>query len=765
MSKYKVNNKRETLAKQYVREGRSLGKMNQYPQAIKALVKAHDLSSNVTIKIACLLEALSDAYKGKLLDDTEKIGGLLVFKYNAMAGFVVLLTSWWRVKEDVAFFEEKTEEFRTKYNAEFNGSERAEIALIHRLVNTVGERRYVEVYDVVIEWLKGRTFDQPLVEYALAFFEDIPQIDTTEKIYKQKSYEFKLWLRDNIDKIEYLHLYNNLYEEGYEVETFIRETYGAFKRVLNGKLKLSDEVLSGLAHNLVTKDTYYASLSDEEYKEALGVYVKSSDTKKSFSHEICTNYFRKIKLGIMSYDFFGHSVMKYMTSLFLNVPQNSGLHVICYYTREKRDSFTTFFENRGPFKHVWDLNDEELMDVLYEDQLDIFMDLQGSSMGLKWFLKHYRLAPVQVFYLGMPMSTGNINNDYYLTDEFLDPKDGDTAQFMIEKPLYMYPTSQCFEFPHGKMPNPEPPCVRNGYFTFGNMSNPSKYSADTLTLWKMVLDRVPNSILLIQLAHYPEEYFLDKLKARLERFGLDMNRVKFNDEYGTDNYYKMYSEHMDCMLDTVDFAGSTTTLESMYMGVPVIVFKSKKRWGRMGYEIVGSTGGLDNLIASTFEEYAEKAYEISQQPEKLRWYREHWRDELTEKAPGFNSENFRISFEAAMRTAYLTYAYKHKKPFDESVYENDFETLMRDSLRAEDIIMDEIEHNDSGVPIDELIAEYIKMMKLVLEKLLDMYEDQPSALELLQKMINLFELLIRAKTTDDVERILKSLKVLHVKFA
>ena len=107
---------------------------------------------------------------------------------------------------------------------------------------------------------------------------------------------------------------------------------------------------------------------------------------------------------------------------------------------------------------------------------------------------------------------------------------------------------------------------------------------------------------------------------------------------------------IDLGLDTFPFAGGTTTLDAVYMGVPVVTLTGDTTLHRAGSTIAHNLG-LPELVAGTEEEFVRRAAELGREVERLAALRAGLRARL-ESSPFGDYARFARHMEAAYRTAW-----------------------------------------------------------------------------------------------------------------
>ncbi|MBK7659041.1 MAG: hypothetical protein IPJ28_07765 [Betaproteobacteria bacterium] len=108
--------------------------------------------------------------------------------------------------------------------------------------------------------------------------------------------------------------------------------------------------------------------------------------------------------------------------------------------------------------------------------------------------------------------------------------------------------------------------------------------------------------------------------------GVDVSRIDFFPRLATAGYLSRYAE-VDIALDSHPCAGATTTLDALWMGVPVVTLAGERPYGRSGASILG-TLGLDDWVATTLEDYIACASAHARDPHGLETLRRDLRESL-----------------------------------------------------------------------------------------------------------------------------------------
>jgi predicted O-linked N-acetylglucosamine transferase (SPINDLY family) len=296
----------------------------------------------------------------------------------------------------------------------------------------------------------------------------------------------------------------------------------------------------------------------------------------------------RIRLGFMSSDLRGHPVAYFAMPLFEHIDRER-FDVYCYsfYQGEEDGAQKYITSQVKAFRWHPDISARDAAQMMADDQLDMLIELGGSTHMNKLEVMAYRPAPLSASWLGYPHSAGLSTIDYFICDPYSKPT---RPEFLIETPLLMPKTwialgKQVFTDRH--VIDPGLPEDRKGHITFGTANNPHKYNRPMLELWAEVLKRVPDSRFAFIRPEGGTPSFVKNMRAEFERCGVAGERIEFHTIRG--DHMRFYNE-LDISLDTTPLTGGTTTTESLWMGVPVISLIGEAFFERLSYSIMSNSG-------------------------------------------------------------------------------------------------------------------------------------------------------------------------------
>lgn len=305
---------------------------------------------------------------------------------------------------------------------------------------------------------------------------------------------------------------------------------------------------------------------------------------------------RKLRIAYVSPDLYNHAVVKFVPPVFEH-HDRSQFEVFVYAVGAKSDELTDgvrrFVENwiampgAGP----------ECAQRIRADNIDILVDLAGHTMGPALLAFAQKPAPVQVSWLGFPSTTGMSTMDYFLGDSEL-PCPG--TEHLFSETVYRLPVVCCYR-PVGFLPVAPAPCLRRGHVTFGSFNNPRKITRDVAKLWSAILHLTPGSQLLLKYHDLEKHEMQAGLLDWFAEDGVPRERLRFAGATPIGEYLGEYGE-IDIALDPFPYNGGTTTLDALWMGVPVVTLAGRLAVQRCGASVLSAIG-LNESIANTPERY------------------------------------------------------------------------------------------------------------------------------------------------------------------
>lgn len=355
---------------------------------------------------------------------------------------------------------------------------------------------------------------------------------------------------------------------------------------------------------------------------------------------------RRLRIGYVSADFRCHPVAFFIEPI-LSLHDRNRVEVFCYAQVEDSDFITEQFRARDlVWRPITELTDQEAAQLIRDDGIDILVDLNGHTASSRLLIFAQRPAPVQVTWLGYAHSTGLAGIDYRFTDLIADPP-GLSEHLHSERLYRLQGSFICYHPPQNPPPVSELPATRNGFITFGAFNNMAKWTPALLDLWGAILGELPDSRLLLKITGLDGRELREYVTSLFTSRGVKAERLLLRDRVPTVLDHLQCFGEADISLDSFPYNGTTTTCESLFMGVPVVTLAGRSHVSRVGASILAASG-LEELIAGTPKRYLETAVALARDQRRLEGYRLGLRDQVS-ASPFFQVERFTRTLEAAYR--------------------------------------------------------------------------------------------------------------------
>ena len=324
---------------------------------------------------------------------------------------------------------------------------------------------------------------------------------------------------------------------------------------------------------------------------------------------------RRLRLGYLSADLRTHSVAFFLEAV-LEEHDREGFQLIGYSNSPLEDATTARLRALlAEWRCVHELSDEEAAERIRRDRVDILVDLGGHTAGGRPRLLALKPAPVQVSWLGYPDTTGLEEVDYRLSDELADPP-GLTEGFYTERLLRLPAPFLCYR-PPAEAPPPGPlPARRQGRITFGAFHNLAKIHREAAQAWTQILRAVPGSRLLMKAAALGEARVRERISELFASCGLETSRLELRGRVPDLRGHLSVYQEADIALDAFPYAGTTTTCEALWMGVPVVTLVGRTHASRTGLSLLSAVG-LRELAAASLPDYIATAARLAAAPDRL----------------------------------------------------------------------------------------------------------------------------------------------------
>lgn len=333
---------------------------------------------------------------------------------------------------------------------------------------------------------------------------------------------------------------------------------------------------------------------------------------------------RPLRVGVVSGDLRTHSCAYFIES-FLRHHDRSRTELFCYHTAIGDDITQRLRLHAAHWRECAGISDTALASTIRSDAIDVAIDLSAHTCAASLLAFHARVAPVQITYLAYPNTTGVRSMDYRIIDSHTDPAGAEA--WCGETLLRIDPCFLCYT-PPAELPAVTPgPAAGDGIIRFGSFNAAAKLSPQTLELWGRVLAAVPNSRLVLKASSFIDPLLRDEVRAQLVSWGAPADRLDIlSPAMATRDHLAMYSK-IDIALDPFPYHGTTTTIEALLMGVPVVTLAGDRHAARVGASILHAIN-LPELVADSPDAYVKAATNLALDGPRLATLRQSLRQRL-----------------------------------------------------------------------------------------------------------------------------------------
>jgi predicted O-linked N-acetylglucosamine transferase (SPINDLY family) len=336
---------------------------------------------------------------------------------------------------------------------------------------------------------------------------------------------------------------------------------------------------------------------------------------------------RRLRVAFLSPDLREHSCAYFLEPILRHLdPEQFELYL--YHDHFRVDAVSERFKALASvWRNFVSQPNSVVEQTIRADEPDIIIDLAGHTgmtTRLSIFARH--LAPVQINYLGYPNTTGLTAMHYRFTDAVADPH-GDADAFASEELVRFSPSAWVYQ-PPDSSPEINPlPSAAGGPVTFGCFNNLAKINDATLALWARVLAAVPASRLLLKGWGLTDQATRQNYLARFAAAGLPSDRIDLCERTAEVAEHLSLYHRVDISLDTFPYHGTTTTCESLWMGVPVVTLLGDRHASRVSASLL-TAAGHPEWIARMQDDYVRLAATLSADRPALARLRAGLRNEM-----------------------------------------------------------------------------------------------------------------------------------------
>jgi predicted O-linked N-acetylglucosamine transferase (SPINDLY family) len=200
------------------------------------------------------------------------------------------------------------------------------------------------------------------------------------------------------------------------------------------------------------------------------------------------------------------------------------------------------------------------------------------------------------------------------------------------------------------------PALQRGFPTFGSLNSFTKLNPGVIEVWTRLMRDLPTSRILLVVPGGPQRQ--REVAEIFGKQGVDPGRLYMSDITPFAVYFQHFLQ-VDVALDPFPYAGGTTTMDALYMGVPVVTLEGRWATARAGVTLL-KTIGHPEWIAQTPDQYVQILKDLVGDLPKLAQIRQSLRQRMVE-SPLMNGKNFAADIEDAYTRAWQRYCIEGPK--------------------------------------------------------------------------------------------------------
>ncbi|GAB4188561.1 MAG: hypothetical protein Fur006_29080 [Coleofasciculaceae cyanobacterium] len=390
----------------------------------------------------------------------------------------------------------------------------------------------------------------------------------------------------------------------------------------------------------------YANQLIERYKEGL-LQRKTSRTAA-----------KPLKIGYLSHCFKTHSVGWLARWIFQHHDcDRFQVHAYFMNCDPVYDPLHDWYVNQIP--HTYKSDDSAAMaEQIYQDEIDILIELDSITLDVTCEVISLKPAPIQVTWLGWDAS-GMPTIDYYIADPYVLPE---SAQEDYQEKIWRLPQTYIavdgFEVSVPTVRRDRLNIESDAVVYFSGQRGLKRHP-DTARLQLKIIKEVPNSYFLIK-GGADEQSVKSFFIELAQEVGVDSDRLRFLPLDKTEAHHRANLEIADVVLDTYPYNGATTTLETLWMGIPLVTRVGEQFAARNSYTMM-MNAGITEGIAWTDDEYVEWGIRLGKDAalrQQISWKLRQSR----QTAPLWNAKQFTREMETAYEQMWCRYLEGAKTP-------------------------------------------------------------------------------------------------------
>jgi predicted O-linked N-acetylglucosamine transferase (SPINDLY family) len=361
---------------------------------------------------------------------------------------------------------------------------------------------------------------------------------------------------------------------------------------------------------------------------------------------------KKIKIGYIGSTLRAHSV-GWLCRWIFQYHNRERFHISTYLVNQILEDkfYAQWFHEKVDSSQIFELDPYKIANKINEDEIDILIDLDSITLNITYEVMSLKPAPIQVTWLGWDAS-GLSSIDYFIADPYVLPQD---AQSHYQETIWRLPQTYVavdgFEVGTPELTKQDLNIPNDAVVFFSSQAG-SKRHPSTIRLQLKVLKEVPGSYFLIK-AIGDTEAVKEIFTSLAEQEGVSSDRLRFIDFAKSEYVHRANLQLVDVVLDTYPYNGATTTLETLWMGIPLVTRVGSTFSARNSYTFMMNVGVTEG-IAWTDAEYVDWGIRLGRD-ERLRQQVNQKLRKSRQSSPLWNAKQFTLEMENAYHQMWKYY--------------------------------------------------------------------------------------------------------------
>ena len=360
---------------------------------------------------------------------------------------------------------------------------------------------------------------------------------------------------------------------------------------------------------------------------------------------------KKLKIGYIAHTFRKHSV-GWLARWLVHYHNREKFQPIIYLGSESEDEITQiWYKDKVDLVRNFQRSPHPIAQQIREDEIDILVDLDSVTRNITCLVMALKPAPVQVTWLGFDAS-GLPTIDYFIADPYVLPEN---AQAHYTEKLWRLPNTYLavdgFEIGIPTLRRDDLGIPDDAVIYLSSHAGCKRHPA-TIRLQMRIIKEVANSYLLIK--GIGDEKSVKQLFSQIAaEEEVDLERLKFLPKDPNEYMHRANLQIADIALDTYPYNGATTTLEILWMGIPLVTRVGEQFAARNSYTFLRNVG-VEEGIAWTDEEYLDWGIRLGRDKalrEEVAWKLK----KSKQTAPLWNGKQFALEMEQAYQQMWSNY--------------------------------------------------------------------------------------------------------------